>query len=332
MKGFLFHKPGSGEVTDFPERHPGANEVLVKVHFCGICGTDMNIWRGTDKSAWEIIPGHEYSGEIVETGEGVTGFAAGDRVCIDPNIPCGVCEPCRKGRINLCEHLTALGVDIDGGFAEYCIVPESQLFVLPDSMSYEEGALIEPLACALNGINRIKIKAGDDVCILGGGPMGLLMIQLAKLTGAGRVILCELREGRRKLGKELGADMVTDDFAKAEELLGGKPDAVIECIGNPVTQKAALMMVKPGGQVQLFGDGDMTKEFSIPSMLFYEKELTVTGAALNPFTHSQAMKTAASGRVKLLPLVSGKISVDELPDTLERGYVENDIIILVSFE
>lgn len=332
MKGFMFYEPGKGEVVEVEKKKPGHGEVLVKVRYCGICGTDMNIWRGTDRSARGIVLGHEYCGTIEEIGEGVEGFRAGDRVAVDPNIPCNQCEFCRKGRINLCTHLTALGVDINGGFEEYCIVPQKQLYLLPPSMTWEEAALVEPVACALNGIRRAGIEIGDDVLILGGGPMGLLMVQLVKLSGAGRIILCERMEGRRKLGAELGADLVTESLEEYDKLSIGAPDVVIECIGNPVTQEKALQMVKPGGQVVLFGDGDMTKSFSVTSQLFYEKELQAMGAALNPFTHQQAFRIIKSGKMNLHPMVSGKITVDELKGVLERGYQKDDIKILVSFE
>ena len=332
MKGFVFSGPGKGEVRTLPDKMPGPGEVLVKVAFCGICGTDMNIWRGTDHSARGIVPGHEYCGTVVETGMSVRSHRIGDRVSIDPNIPCGCCEYCRKGRINLCENLKALGVDIDGGFAQYCVVPETQLYDIPDGMTFEEAALLEPLACALNGINRIRIDLGDDVLILGGGPMGLMMLQLARMKGAGKVILCERLEGRRTLAGELGADLVIDDADKVEEVLGRKPDAVIECIGSPGTQAKAFELVRKGGNVQLFGDGDMTRTFSLPSMICYEKELKVTGAALNPFTHAQALKVAASKRVNLLPLISGRIPIEKLKETLDRGYGKDDVKILVAWE
>ena len=332
MKGFVFLAPGKGEVRELEEKKPGRGEVLVKVQYCGVCGTDMNIWRGTDRSASGIVLGHEYCGTIVEIGEGIEGFQAGDRVAIDPNIPCHKCQYCRNGRINLCTHLIALGVDIDGGFEEYCVVPENQLFLLPPTMAWEEAALVEPVACALNGIKRAGIEIGDDVMVLGGGPMGLLMVQLVKLSGAGHVILCEKMPGRRKLGKELGADIVVESLEAYAEMNESTPDVVIECIGNSATQEAALKIVKPGGQVVLFGDGDLTKTFSVTSQLFYQKELTARGAALNPFTHDQAFRIIASGRLNLLPLVSRKITVDELPGVLSTGYQKDDIKILVFFE
>lgn len=332
MKGFVFYEPGSGKVNELPVGKIGPKDVLVKVACCGICGTDMNIWRGTDRSERNIVLGHEYCGTITEIGSEIREYKVGDRVAVDPNIPCEKCEPCKRGRINLCKNLRALGVDINGGFEEYCVVPETQLYRIPDTMLFEEAALIEPVACAINGINRVKIEIGDDVLVLGGGPMGLIMVQLAKLRGAGRVILCEKVETRRNIASKVGADLTVSDFNDVEKELGGKPDVVIECIGNPVTQKASFELVKSGGSVELFGDGDMTREFAIPSFAFYEKELTVTGAALNPFTHYQALRIIASGRMDVQSLVSGKISVDELRDKLDKGYEKDDVKVLVSFE
>lgn len=331
MKGFRFYAPGRGEVKELMLRPIKANEVLLKVQYCGVCGTDLNIWRGTDRSASDIVLGHEYCGTIVEAGSAVQRVAVGQRVAVDPNVPCYQCEACRKGRINLCAQLTALGVDIDGGFAEYCIVPDTQLFPLPPNMLWEEAAMVEPVACALNGINRCDLAIGDDVLILGGGPMGLIMLQLAKLRGAGSVTLCERMEGRRQLGEQLGADRTVSGLAELEAADTPAPDVVIECIGNPVTQEAAFRLVKPGGMVELFGDGDMTSRYSLPSQLFYQKELTARGAALNPFTHQQAFRAIASGRIRLLPLVSRKIPVDELPALLKAGFSKDDIKILVDF-
>lgn len=331
MKGFVFYAPGLGEVRELERKAPARGEALVKVACCGVCGTDVNIWKGTDRSARGIVLGHEFCGTVVEIGEGVEGFLPGDRVAIDPNIPCHRCEFCRKGRVNLCTGLKALGVDIDGGFAEYCIVPEEQLFRLPPAMAWEEAALVEPVACALNGIKRAGIEIGDDVLILGGGPMGLIMVQLSKLQGAGRVFLCEKMAGRQKLGAAVGADIVLDSPEVFLSHTENAPDVVIECIGNPATQQAALEIVKPGGHAVLFGDGDITQKFSVPSQMFYQKELTVRGAALNPFTHDQAFRIISSGRMNLRPLVSRSISVDELPSLLNNGYSRDDIKILVSF-
>ena len=220
--------------------------------------------------------------------------------------------------------------DIGGGFAEYNIAPENQLFLLPAAMSFEEAALVEPVACALNGVGRADIALGDDVLILGGGPMGLLMVQLSHLRGAGRVLLCELSPRRREMGRLTGADEVYTTMEEVLARAGGAPDVVIECIGKPETQRQALEAVKPGGSVVLFGDGDLTREFTVPSQLFYAKELTARGAALNPFTHAQAFRVIASGRMNLTPLISRKIPLAALRPLLENGYEPGDVKVLVA--
>lgn len=330
MRGFVYEAPGKGGICSLEKKAPGAKEVQIRVRYCGICGTDMNIWRGTDRAEKNIVLGHEFCGTIMESGKEITRFSTGDRVGVDPNIPCHSCEFCRNGRINLCSNLKALGVDINGGFEEFCIVPEDQLYKIPDRMSWEDAALMEPVACALNGIERAGIRIGDDVLILGGGPMGLLMVQLAAMKGAGRVILCEKTACRRKIGREVGADIVLEDLERYAEICGPGPDVVIECIGKPETQEKALEIVKKGGRAVLFGDGDMNRTYKIPSQLFYAKELTVSGAALNPFTHEAARRIISSGKMRLKPMVSSVISLDELPGVLTRGYGPEDIKILVA--
>jgi len=333
MKGFVFSGPGAGEIANLNEKKPKEGEVLVKVKYCGVCGTDMNIWRGIDRAASNIVLGHEFCGTVVETGSGVKAVKVGDRVSIDPNIPCNQCEYCRRGQINLCSGLKAIGVDIDGGFAEYCCVPEKQLYLLPPSMPWEYAALVEPVACAINGINRSDINIGDDVLIYGGGPMGLLMVQLAKLRGAGRVFLCEKTAWRRQVGTQVGADVAFESDPAEYFMSNGKyPDVVIECIGNPQTQREALQVAKPGGKVVLFGDGYLNSEFPIPSQLFYSRELTARGAALNPFTTDSAFRIISSGRLILDPLVSRKIPLDDLIDLLNSGYNPADVKVFVAFD
>lgn len=332
MKGFVFESPRVGSIRELKKKKPADDQVLIKVRYCGICGTDMNIWRGTDHAEKGIVLGHEYCGTIVEVGKKVKNFKIGDRAGVDPNISCGQCEFCRDGRVNLCDNLKALGVDIDGGFEEYSCVPEKQLFALPDELSFEVAVLMEPIACAINGIERANIRIGNDVLILGGGPMGLLMIQLAHLKGSGRVVLCEKRTGRRTMGKEAGADIVIDDIDQYHNVCEFNPDRVIECIGNPYTQEKGFEIVKKGGEVLLFGDGNFNSTFKVPSSLFYSKELVVKGAALNPFTHEAAARIISSNKLKLDKMVSGMISIDELPRILDNGFGEEDIKVVVAFD
>jgi len=164
-----------------------------------------------------VIRGHEFSGRVVEIGKDVKGIKVGDLVAVDPNITCGHCYFCKRGEINLCENLIALGVDINGGFAEYCVVPYKQLYVFSEKISPIEGAMMEPVACALHGIERLNVGPGDTVLIVGGGALGLVLLQLAKLSGASKVFLVEKVEWKRKIAKDLGADIVIDPLKENVE-------------------------------------------------------------------------------------------------------------------
>ena len=183
-----------------PKAKPGT--VVVKNYACGVCGTDVHIYHGEKGSAAvnpPVVLGHEYSGVVTEVGEGVKGLKIGDHVTIDPNIYCGECEYCRNGKKQMCRHMEAVGVTMNGGFEEYSIVPAAQALLLDPNVPLEYGAMSEPLACCLHGIDRAEIKVGDIVCVVGGGAIGLLLVQLARLAGAAKVVLSEPNEARRKV-------------------------------------------------------------------------------------------------------------------------------------
>ena len=332
MKAFTFYEPGKGIVSEKSMQDPGQGEALVRVAACGICGTDMRIWRGTEPSARNVTLGHEFAGEIVKVGEKVTQFGVGERVVIDPNIYCHTCDFCLNGEVNLCENLQALGVDINGGFAQYCVVPITQLQKIPDTLPFQEAAFVEPLACALNGIDRAEIKAGQTVMIIGAGPIGLLLLQLAKLRGAGKVLLSETVDWRRQKGLEIGADEVYDprDAPLSDQIpLKERPKVVIECVGAPSTQAESIQIVQRGGTVILFGDGNQSETFQVGSYDFYYKNLTVKGAALNPFTQSRALNLLIHRKIDVTSLLSRVIPLNDLPGLLETGYDTKDIKVLV---
>ena len=185
--------------------------VLVRVMACGICGTDVHIYEG-DKGAADTTPpvilGHEFSGVVEAVGEKVSRVKAGDRVCIDPNSLCGACSYCRTGIGHFCENMVGIGTTVDGGFAEYCAVPESQVYRLAAGISFEEGAMAEPLACCLHGIDLCEIRPGSAVMVIGAGMIGLLMVQLAKLSGVRLVAVLEPVEEKRIMALKLGADLL----------------------------------------------------------------------------------------------------------------------------
>ena len=332
MKTFTFIEPGKGMVSEKSEGSTGLDEVLVKVAMCGVCGTDMRIWRALEPAAHNISLGHEFAGEVVKLGQGVKGYQIGDRVVVDPNIYCHACEFCLNGQVNLCENLRALGVDINGGFAQYCVVPVTQLQKIPESLSYQEAAFVEPIACALNGIDRAEIKPGQSVLIIGAGPIGLLMLQLVKISGAGKIMVSERVESRRNKALELGADVVynPEDAPLAEQIaLKERPHVVIECVGAPFTQAESIQIVKRGGTVILFGDGHENEKFEVGSFDFYSKNLVVKGAALNPYTQTRALDLLVGKRINVNKLISRIVALDELPALLNKGYGPDDIKILV---
>ena len=188
---------------------PNENEVLVKVHRAGICATDVHIVQ--DKLHLgnpPLVLGHEFAGEIVELGKSVKGITLGQRICVDAEIGCGTCYHCQKQMFHLCPQIKEFGINIDGGWQEYISIPARNAYLLPDTVSYEEAALLEPLNCTLGAVERLHIHYGDEVLIFGSGPAGLMYVQLAKLKGAGKIILVGIQAERQQLGQELGADVL----------------------------------------------------------------------------------------------------------------------------
>lgn len=332
MKAFVFERPGAGQVREVERLQPGPGQVLLKVESCGVCGTDVHIWHGNEPAAHHVILGHEFAGTVAAVGEGVTAYQPVDRVAVDPNIACGVCSSCQEGRVNLCTRLKALGVDLDGGFAEYCLAPATQLYPLPAQVSWDEAAMIEPLACALHGIDRAEVAVGTTVLVIGGGPIGLLMLQLAKLRGADRLILSERLAKRRELGAKYGADLLLDpEKGQLSDQIpeGERPHVVIECVGRPETQAEAVRVARRGGTVLLFGCGPLGKVFPMDSFEIYSKELSVKGSALNPFTHLRALRLIAEGRLDVGSLVTRAVPLAELPALLATGIGEDDLKVVV---
>ena len=320
MKAAVFYGPGDLRVMERPVPQPEPGEVVLRVAACGICGTDRHIMHNEFPVVPPVIIGHEFAGQITGLGEGVSGLAPGDWVAVDPNMPCGLCRPCRRGKVHLCERLRAVGVDWDGGFAEFCVVPQSQCYRLPPSVSPLEGAMTEPLACCVRGIDQAGIRAGDVVAVIGGGAIGQLLAQLARLSGAGRVVVSDPLPERRELALALGADAALDptrdDPLQAGGVLEGGADVVLEAVGSAATTQQAIAWAAAGGTIVWFGVTPPGETVPVEPNLIFRKELTVRGARINPFTHSRALALLASGRVQVKPLISQVITLEELPRAL----------------
>ena len=319
MKAAVLTDKMKMEIQELPVPTPLENEVIVKVKACGICGTDQHIYHGQPGSAeveFPIVLGHELAGEVVQVGGKVTQFTAGDRVSIDPNMYCGECDYCRGNRQHLCENLQAVGVTRNGGMGEFCAVPAANCYTLPDQLSYEEGAMIEPLGCVLHGINQIKIRPGASVLIIGGGYIGLMMLQMTKLYGASPVVVSEPDQTKHQLAIQLGAD---EAITPAE--LEQKPDGfdiVIECVGRKESMTQAVSMAKKGGSVLLFGVSAPDTKIEVKPFDIFSKELTIKGSFINPHTHDQAISLVQQGKVQIKPLLSHQFAMDELPTVMSE--------------
>src|SRR5579862_7895419 len=321
MKVVLFEKPGSLRVTAKDLRPLKAGEVLVHVDACGVCGTDVHIVEGTSRSTPPVVLGHEYAGTIEDIAVEQNGLKVGDRVAIDPNISCGVCFYCRRGLVHLCSNLRALGVDIDGGMAEKCIVPYKQLYAIPEKLSIEASAFIEPVSCVIHGIDKAGIRAGDTVVILGGGTIGLMMLQLVRAAGAAKIIVIEPLEHKRKIAQRLGADEILDptkiDLVSAiMDLTNVGADVVIECVGRPQTMQTAIDLARRGGTVEFFGVCPIGQTISVEPNKIYFKELTIVGSYVNPNTFSRAIAALDSGIIRVDEFQIDKFPLDGVHDAL----------------
>ncbi|MDO4519797.1 MAG: zinc-dependent alcohol dehydrogenase family protein [Eubacteriales bacterium] len=328
MRAAVFYQPGEIRVEDRDIPQIKEDEVLIQVMAAGVCGTDMHIFDGA-KGASECFPpvvlGHEFSGIVTEVGSAVTKVNVGDHVTADPSIMCGKCYACQIGKPHFCTDYSATGVTYDGGFEQYCAVKEKQVFKLKKSVSFEEGAMCEPLGCCLHGIDRANIKTGDTVLVIGGGTIGLIMAQLAKIAGAAIVIVSEPIEEKREKALELGADYAFNpmersawDVLKENDIR--EINVAIECVGRPGTMMDAFKFISPAGHILLFGLTEPDCEIPFKPYEVFKKELTITASYVNPYTHGRAVDLVNSGNLHLAELISDRISVENIHEAFRiRG-------------
>ena len=334
MKAARLEASGAMALRTVEKPAAGPGEILVKVLAAGICGSDRHMFKGEYPTAIPVTLGHEFSGRVEAVGAGVSRFSGGELVTVDPNIACGTCSTCRNAKPNLCERLTAIGVTRDGGFAEYAAVPEAQAFLLPADLDPVHGAFSEPLACCLHAIDKAQIRTGDSVAILGGGVIGLLMVQLAKLEGAGRIILITRQASRRETALALGATHVldpsaTDTVAEVKALTHGGVDVTIECAGVPETFQTGLKMTRRGGTFVLFGVAPAGMEVAVTPFDLLVSEVDLRPAYLNPFTHERAAKLVASGALELDRLVTRTIGLEEVASVVGNAPERGEIKVIV---
>ena len=324
MKAAVYHGKQDIRIEDFPIPEIGENEVLIKVAYCGVCGTDVHIYNG-DGGSFEVtpplIPGHEFSGIVEKVGAKVTNVKPGDHVSGDPNVMCGACYFCRNQMEHFCTNNIGIGTTAHGGFAEYIAMRASHVFKVPDDMDLMAAAMTEPISCCVHGMDLCNIKQGDTVLVMGGGPIGIIAMQMAKNLGAAKVILSEPVEEKRELALKLGADAVVNPLeTDVEQFLAEltpNVNCVIECVGNTRTQMDAVRFAGKCATVMFFGLVGPDDEITIKPDVIFKKELKITSSFINPYTYPRAIDVLSSGRVDATSIITHVVPLEELPKVFE---------------
>ncbi len=323
MRAVIIDAPARIRVGNVPEPTPRSDELLIRVEACGICGTDLHIVDGESPLAcYPLVPGHEFAGEVVALGRDVAqnigmDITVGSRVAIDPNVYCGYCDSCRTGHENLCLHYSALGVTMNGGIAQYVAVPMRTAYVLPSTVSWREGALIEPASCAVHAMHILNPRSGDTFLIVGAGTMGLLLLQLARHGGASRVAMVDVNTQRLARAEQLGATRTYSDIQQAltDEPLGF--NCVIDATGVPVVIENAFMAVKRGGKFMIFGVASHEARISLSPFRIYNDEITIIGSMAVLFSFQAAIDLISSGVIDTQAMLTAALPLQDFSSALD---------------
>jgi 2-desacetyl-2-hydroxyethyl bacteriochlorophyllide A dehydrogenase len=321
MRAGVFRGIGQVPIEDVPDPRPGPRDVVLDVKACGICGSDLHTYVAAQLASVGQVMGHEFSGEVAEIGGEVEGIVVGDRVTGPPIQPCGECAACRAGRRHLCETWTtrSIAYGLPGAFAERVRIPDATLgdnvFKLPDPMTFEDGALVEPLAVGLHAVGRADTGPGDVALVLGLGTIGLQVAQVLLARGLTDVIGADLSALRHSVAEELGVTAVSGDELAAAA--GGRPiDVVFEATGAPALVQGAMELVRPAGTVVLIALYEEPAQI-VPT-LAVQKELTVRGSAIfTPGEFEEAVELLAAGKVRGRPLITHRLALEDLGEAFE---------------
>lgn len=317
----VLYAPHDVRIEERPVPHPGPGEVLIEVKAVGVCGSDVHYYEhgriGSFVVRQPLILGHESSGVIVDVGKGVNKDRIGERVAMEPGIPCGICRECRTGHYNLCTDVRFFGTPpIDGAFTNYVILPESFAYKLPDQVSYEEGALIEPLSVGLWACRKAQLKGGDRVLVTGAGPIGIVAMKVAIALGTAEIIITDVSPQRLETARKLGA---TRTINVAEESLADANrdvDALIECSGNASALKDGIRALRPAGKAVIVGMGP-GEEASIPLSFIQNREILLTGIFRYANTYQDAIAMVATGRIDLKSIITGHYTLEQTEQALQ---------------
>jgi 2-desacetyl-2-hydroxyethyl bacteriochlorophyllide A dehydrogenase len=325
MKAAVWYGGKDIKIEDLPEPKIKDDEVLVKVRAVSICGSDLHAYIGVSKRRIPpLVMGHEFSGEVVKLGSNVKGLREGERVVLEPVLSCGKCVLCQRGRSNICENMKLVGLHLNGAFSEYVPIAASKCHKLPNSVSFEEASLTEPLAVAVHAVNLTSLEKDEDICIIGSGTVGLMTLQVAKNKGTGKIFVIDTLDYRLELAKKLGATTLIN--AKKEDpvkevLADGGVGTVFEAVGHQKTVQQALAMVGKGGKVTIIGMLEATMELGMLDVTV--KEIEIRGSyGYTPNDFKLALKLIAQGKVNVKPLITHVLPLKDIAkgfDILSRG-------------
>jgi L-iditol 2-dehydrogenase len=317
MKQVELHAPEDIRLHDAPVPSPGPDEVLVKIACVGICGSDLHAYHNKHPFIeLPVVPGHEFCGTVAEVGENVADFAPGQRVTVEPSLVCGRCYNCLHGRYNICEKLKVIGCQSTGAMAEYLAVPAAKVLALPDEVSFDQAALVEPLAVGVHAARVGGVQTDTKVLVLGAGTIGLMTLQAARALGASPVMITDTRAERLDLARQLGADEVVDptkvDLGQRSEALFGHPgpDVIVECVGSAATVRDAIDIARKGARIVIAGVFDA--DVPVPLGLVQDRELEIVGTLMYAGDDFQtAIDFLAQGKARAEPLITHRYPLEE---------------------
>jgi len=329
MTTAVLYAPRDLRIEQRPVPTPSEGEVLVRILSVGVCGSDVHYYEhgriGDFVVRSPLVLGHESSGQIVEVGDGVSPARVGERVAIEPGAPCGRCDQCRAGRYNLCPNIRFHGTPpIDGTLSEFVAVKSELAFKVPDEISDNAAALLEPLSVGIWANRKAGTQTGTSLLIAGAGPIGLVTTQVARAIGAARIVVSDINRNRLSTARASGA---TEIAVPGSDEVDGEFDAFIDCSGNAAAIDAGIRLVRPGGSVVLVGMG--ADELRLPLALVQRRELLITGTFRYANTWPTAIDLAASGRVSLDALVTGEYGLADVEKALNAGRDPHSIKAIV---
>lgn len=316
MRAAVITAPGEVEVTTLPDPAPGPRDVVVSVAGCGICGTDLHILEGEFAPTLPIVPGHEFAGDVVAVGHDVSEISVGDRVAVDPSLHCGECYQCRRGRGNLCERWAAIGVTTAGGAADYAVAPVANCFRLSDGTATADAALIEPLSCAVRGFDVLQPRLGDHFLIYGAGTMGLMMMELAKRSGAASVSMVDLNPSRLETARLLGCSATVGGADELDRPRGW--DVVVDCTGVVAAIEDGLSRVAKGGTFQQFGVTNEAAVARFSPYRIYNQEIRIIGSMAVLHSFERAGELLEAGFLRPEVMISDRIDLEDYAKALEQ--------------